>query len=150
MKVAIRDIKVGARVRKDMGDVAALAESIKSLGLLQPVVVDEDHVLLAGHRRLKAVAMLEWEEIPVHVVKGLNEALPRLLAERDENTCREPFRPSELVALSVQLEAMERPRAEERKKSGKGDDGSGGRGKKKNLVTKNHDEIVAASQEIDS
>ena len=37
MKVA--DIKVGKRIRKDMGDLDGLAESIRELGLLQPIVV---------------------------------------------------------------------------------------------------------------
>lgn len=40
-------------------------------------------------------------------------ALP--VAERDENICRRDMAPSEKVALGRELEALERPRAEERK-----------------------------------
>jgi hypothetical protein len=42
-----------------------------------------------------------------------------LIAERDENTCRMPFTPSEAVALGRQLEEFERPKAQARKTAGK-------------------------------
>jgi ParB-like chromosome segregation protein Spo0J len=37
--VAIADIKVSNRHRREMGDIASLAGSMGELGLLQPVVV---------------------------------------------------------------------------------------------------------------
>jgi SAM-dependent methyltransferase len=55
----------------------------------------------------------------VHVVEGLDDARSLLLAERDENLCRENFLPSEAVALGLKLEALERPKAEERMKAGR-------------------------------
>jgi hypothetical protein len=45
-------------------------------------------------------------------------ARDRLLAERDENTCRKDFAPSELLALGRQLEELERPKATERQREG--------------------------------
>jgi ParB family chromosome partitioning protein len=69
--MAIRDIRVGTkRIRKDMGDLAGLAESMKELGLLQPVVVFPDGRLILGERRLRAAKLLGWERIPVTIVKG--------------------------------------------------------------------------------
>lgn len=50
----IADIKVGKRIREDMGDIARFAESIEDLGLLNPITVDERGRLLAGARRLAA------------------------------------------------------------------------------------------------
>jgi hypothetical protein len=38
-----------------------------------------------------------------------------LQAERDENTCRKDFTPSEAVAIGKELEELERPKAAERK-----------------------------------
>ena len=43
----IRAIQIGARHRKDMGDIAALAASIDALGLLHPIVVRPDGFLIA-------------------------------------------------------------------------------------------------------
>jgi len=65
----IADIKVGERIRDDMGDIEGLAESIEDLGLLNPVTVDEDGRLLAGARRLTACKRLGWKDIPVNVIR---------------------------------------------------------------------------------
>jgi ParB family transcriptional regulator, chromosome partitioning protein len=67
--MSIADIKVGKRIRKDMGDLAGLAESIEDIGLLNPITVDENGRLLAGARRLAACKRLKWKTIPVNVVR---------------------------------------------------------------------------------
>jgi len=50
LRLPIDEIKVVDRARRDLGDVQALADSIKTLGLLQPPVVTQEHVLVAGER----------------------------------------------------------------------------------------------------
>jgi ParB family transcriptional regulator, chromosome partitioning protein len=50
----ISDIKIGNRFRKDLGDIQNLADSIREIGLLQPVVVNENNDLIAGQRRIEA------------------------------------------------------------------------------------------------
>ena len=61
-------IRVGKRHRRDMGDIDALAESIEDIGLLHPIIVDEDGRLLAGARRLAAYKRLGRAKIPVNIV----------------------------------------------------------------------------------
>ena len=51
MRIRIDDIKVNDRIRQDYGDIQALAEDIEKNGLIQPPVISEDHVLIAGGRR---------------------------------------------------------------------------------------------------
>lgn len=111
----INHIVVGDRHRKDFGDIDSLAASIKSVGLLSPIVVDGNNRLVAGHRRLQAVRSIGWPTVPVRRVRQITDAITALRAERDENTCRKDFTPSEAVALGMALEEMERPKAEERK-----------------------------------
>lgn len=118
-------IVVMDRARKSIGNVLGLAESIKRLGLLHPIVVNTRRELVAGGRRLAAVKKLGWTEVPCYVVGTLDEAAAALQAERDENTCREPLAPTELVALGRRLEAIEKPKAKERQKAGGGKPGSG-------------------------
>lgn len=131
MNLSVRAITIGNRVRVDLGDITGLAASIKEIGLLQPVVVDGNNNLIAGARRLAAVKSLGYSDVPVVRVTNLKEAIQKLTAERDENTCRKEFTWSEAVAMKARLEPFERKAAEEREKSGKGLDGSGGRGNKK-------------------
>lgn len=109
MKLQLQQITAGQRYRRDMGDVDGLAASIAKVGLLQPVVVTSGHVLVAGERRLAAVRSLGWAEVEVHVVDNLEDASQMLRAERDENTCRKPFTPTEEHALYEALLALEKP-----------------------------------------
>lgn len=116
----ISEIMVGPRVRRDMGDLDALAASIADVGLLQPIVVKPDGTLVAGQRRLEACKRLGWDDVPVHVVRTASDALKALKAERDENTCRKDFTPSEAVAVAAGIEPLERDAARERQAATQG------------------------------
>lgn len=105
--LAVTEILIGERVRKDMGDITSLAESIQRHGLLHPVVIKSDRTLVAGHRRLEAVRSLAWTDIPVTII----DVADLLSAERDENAERKDFTPTEAVAIGRLIEEQERPRA---------------------------------------
>lgn len=51
----IAQVNVGDRVRKDFGDIDELCNSIKAVGLIQPIVLTHDLCLIAGERRLRAL-----------------------------------------------------------------------------------------------
>jgi ParB family transcriptional regulator, chromosome partitioning protein len=68
--MTIAKIKVSRqRHGRDMGDLAGLAENIKLVGLLHPVVVTPDGVLLCGERRLEACKRLGWTNVEVRIAK---------------------------------------------------------------------------------
>lgn len=115
VSLPLSDITVGERIRHDLGDLTSLKDSILTVGLLQPLVIDGEGGLVAGHRRLQAVRELGWSSVPVTVAASLTDAVDHLVAERDENTCRKNFTPSEAVAAGKRLEELVRPQAEERK-----------------------------------
>ena len=92
----IADIKIGERHRKDLGDLSELAESIKSAGLLQPIGITEEHLLVFGERRLRAAKdILHWREIECRTVNVSSIAA----GEWAENELRKSFTPSERVAI---------------------------------------------------
>jgi len=62
VRLPINQIRVGHRVRKDLGDLKGLAQSIEAVGLLHPIVVATGGKLIAGERRLKACRMLGWDK----------------------------------------------------------------------------------------
>jgi N6-adenosine-specific RNA methylase IME4/ParB-like chromosome segregation protein Spo0J len=119
----ISDIVVSTRHRKDMGDIAGLAASMADLGLLHPIVIRPDNVLVAGERRLLAAKLLGWETIPVTVVHL--DAVAR--GELAENEVRKDFTLSEAVAIKRALEPLEKVAAKERQaaRGGKGRIASG-------------------------
>lgn len=111
----VSDIDTGDRYRRDMGDLPALAASIDAVGLLHPIVVmgkpEGGWLLVAGERRLRACRdLLRWERIHVRIVPG---TIDLLRAERDENEVREPFAPSEAVAIAAALRPTEKAAARE-------------------------------------
>ena len=53
--------------------VDAVANSIKEFGWQQPIVVDNDGVIIAGHTRYKAAEKLGLKTVPVVVAKDLTE-----------------------------------------------------------------------------
>ena len=86
-KLKIAEIRVGTRIREDMGNIEELAQSLSNWGLIHPIVVDEELNLIAGHRRLEAAKLLGWEEIEVRFAGELSEREKRLL-ELEENIRR--------------------------------------------------------------
>ncbi len=91
---AIDGIVVGKRHRRDLGDIASLAQSIDAHGLLHPVVVTPDGRLIAGERRLEAFKMLGRTEIPTTVV-DLAEIARGELAENADRRALEPIEKAE-------------------------------------------------------
>jgi len=87
VKLAVDAIVVGERRRQEMGDIDALAGSIERYGLLHPVVVDAEHHLVAGGRRLEACRRLGWPHIDVRDMGELTEAERREI-ELEENLRR--------------------------------------------------------------
>jgi N6-adenosine-specific RNA methylase IME4 len=110
----LKQIRVGKRHRRDLGDIAGLAASMGELGLLHPVVVRPDGMLIAGERRLRAAEQLGWSTIPVTVV-DLNQVAR---GEFAENAVRKDFTLSEAVAIKRALEPCERAAAKERQRIG--------------------------------
>src|SRR5580704_10163155 len=66
--------------------VDAVAASIKEFGFRQPIVVDEQDVVIVGHTRYKAAVKLGLEEVPVHVAVGLSPAQARAYRLADNQT----------------------------------------------------------------
>ncbi len=66
--------------------VDAVAQSIEQCDYMQPIVVDEGYVVLAGHTRLKALKQLGAEEADVLVVSGLDDKTKRKYRYLDNKT----------------------------------------------------------------
>lgn len=86
-----------------MGDLQALADSIAKQGLLQPIGITENKVLVFGERRLLAcrdvLGLREIEARTVNVTSIVE-------GERDENEVRKDFTSSERVAIGRAIESQ--------------------------------------------
>jgi ParB family chromosome partitioning protein len=96
-------ISIGIRHRQDLGDIEALMRSIEETGLLQPITITPEGVLVCGWRRLEAVRRLGWRTLKVWVRSGISDELSRLLAQQDENAQRKPLTELEAAHLHREL-----------------------------------------------
>lgn len=72
--VKLDDLKPYAdNPRRNNKSAKIVAKSIKTYGYINPIVVTENNIILAGHTRLKALKLLGVEEADVLVIKGLSE-----------------------------------------------------------------------------
>ena len=58
----------------DNNQVKQIASSIKEFGFTNPVLIDEDNGIIAGHGRLLAADLLGLDEVPTITLEGLSEA----------------------------------------------------------------------------
>ncbi|MEQ9616642.1 MAG: DNA modification methylase [Phycisphaerales bacterium] len=80
--------------------VDAVAESIERFGFRQPIVVDEQGVIVCGHTRFKAAQKLGLDEAPVHVATDLTPEQIRAYRIADNKT-------NELASWDMELLPLE-------------------------------------------
>src|SRR5262245_62139867 len=87
--VPLADISVRRddRQRRELTDIDVLADSIRRLGLIHPIVVTRDLEVVAGERRTVACRQLGWFNIPVQYVDELDPATLQAI-ELEENIKR--------------------------------------------------------------
>lgn len=87
MQLPLSFINEGSRIRTDYGDLETLKASLSSLGQLQSILVDDNHNLIAGGRRLRAMQQLGWETCEVLMISDVSESELRTM-ELEENIQR--------------------------------------------------------------
>lgn len=108
MLIQIKDIRIKKRVRKDLGDLSALKESLKLYGLMNPITLNKKYELIAGERRLQAAKQLGWTTINANIIDNLSE-IEQLEMELEENNQRKEFTDAELMEGYKRLERLKNP-----------------------------------------
>lgn len=72
--------------RRNDAAVDAVANSITEFGFKNPIIVDRDLVIIAGHTRLKAAKKLGLKEVPVVIASDLSEEQARAFRLADNKT----------------------------------------------------------------
>lgn len=117
--IPINSVTITNRIRKDLGDISALAANISELGLLSPILVNKQRQLLAGERRLTACRELGWTDIPA-IIMDTADAERELAVEFAENRYRKDFNREEIVDTGIRLERLESVKARERQATSTG------------------------------
>ena len=91
-----------------MGDISALADSMKRFGQINPILITKNNVLIAGGRRLEAARSLGWSSINA-VVAEIPDELSRLEYELEENIQRRDFSQIETHEAVKRLHRLRNP-----------------------------------------
>ncbi|MBL0869346.1 MAG: DNA modification methylase [Phycisphaerales bacterium] len=90
MNIELRDIDslkpYDKNPRQNDSAVEAVAQSLRTYGFRQPIVVDGDGVIVVGHTRWKAARRLGLKQIPVHVARDLTPEQAKAYRLADNQT----------------------------------------------------------------
>ena len=95
MQLSIESIKIKKRVRKEIGDLTPLINSLRKYGQLNPILLDPDYALIAGFRRLEAAKRLGWNSVEVLIV-NTDSDIEKIEIELEENIQRRNLTPDEI------------------------------------------------------
>ena len=79
-----------------------IAASIKEFGWTNPILIDPNNGIIAGHARLAAAAKLKMAEVPVLVLSHLTEAQRRALVIADNQLALNAGWDEELLRIELQ------------------------------------------------
>ncbi len=86
--------------RKNSAAVDKVAASIKEYGWQQPIVVDKENVIIAGHTRLLAAQKLGMDKVPVHVA-DLSDAQAKAYRLADNRISEDADWDIDLLGLEI-------------------------------------------------
>lgn len=89
-----------ARTHSD-DEVKLIAASMREYGWTNPVLVDEDGTLIAGHGRILAAPLLGWTQAPTMVARGWSEAKKRAYRLADNQIALKAGWDASLLALEL-------------------------------------------------
>ena len=98
----INDIKAyDKNPRNNANSIDKVADSIAEFGFRQPIVVDEDMIVLAGHTRLLASKQLGLKKVPVHIAEGLTNAQKKAYRIMDNKSSEDSEWDKDLLNLEI-------------------------------------------------
>lgn len=82
--------------------IAQIAESIRRFGFLNPILVDGDHRIIAGHGRVEAARLLGYEHVPTISILHMSGAELRAYVIADNRLAELAGWDNELLALEFE------------------------------------------------
>ncbi len=100
--VPIEKIIPYARNPRKNQAVDKVAASIKQFGWRQPIVVDSEMVIIAGHTRYIAAKKIGQVKVPVHVAEGMDQQQIKAYRIMDNRSHQDSDWDDEFLALEIQ------------------------------------------------
>ena len=82
--------------------IRQIAESIHEFGFIQPILIDEDKIVLAGHGRLEAAKLLGMKRIPTISIEHMTKAQIRVFMIADNKLAENARWDQDLLSIMFQ------------------------------------------------
>jgi ParB-like chromosome segregation protein Spo0J len=82
--------------------VKKIAASIERFGFVNPVLIDENNLVIAGHGRVAAATQHGWAEVPTLRIEHLNGTEKRAYILADNRLTEEAGWDQEMLAIELQ------------------------------------------------
>lgn len=101
--INVDDLKAYERNARTHSDeqIKQVAESIKEFGFTNPVLIDENNELIAGHGRTLAAKSIGMKEVPAIRLKGLTDAQKKALRIADNQLALNSRWDEELLRIEL-------------------------------------------------
>ena len=101
---AVSDLKLrtGNPRTHSKKQIRQIADSIERFGFVNPVLIDENNQIIAGHGRVAAAKLLGWQEVPTLRVEHLDETEKRAYVLADNRLAEEAGWDKEMLAIELQ------------------------------------------------
>ena len=90
--------------KHDENQIKQIASSIKEFGFNNPVLIDKDNGIIAGHGRVLAAQRLGWTEVPTIALEHLTETQKKAFILADNRIAMNSSWDNEILA--IELEAL--------------------------------------------
>ena len=94
--IHINEVKLSNKYLRLDSDVEQLKNSIETVGIINPLILNQDNILVAGGRRFTAMKSLGWEKVPYSRIDKTE--MEQELVSIDENLIRQDLDKMELEA----------------------------------------------------
>ena len=128
MKIKLSKIK-GTQSKRNEGNIGELATSIKDVGLICPLAINQNYELLAGRRRFRAISQLGWEEVECNILDSKDKLFDFKVAI-EENLKRKNLTDVEVAIAIKEYDELKRKI-----------EGSAKRGQRTDLTSSKFDEV---------
>ncbi len=92
----INDVVEKYKIREDHGDLTPLERSIEELGLIFPIIINQDNCLISGSRRLAACKNIGRTQLNALRIEVDEDSMLALDIRTGENLCRKALTSTEL------------------------------------------------------
>ncbi len=91
IEIPTKDVIIKRSVRANYGDLKSLISSIRRIGMIYPIIVDKNNILISGNRRVEACLEAGIDNIPAIKLDLDYDSPDALEIQADDNLCRLPF-----------------------------------------------------------